>query len=129
MSMAIKSGEYLTIPKTRKLTEEQKKEAKKKIAAMRERDEEMVTGTFKNMEAPGADMAFWYRKYDEPPRYFHFYDGHQYTIPRMVADHINIHTRETVYEYQPNPFGAGEVPVISNNGKQREKYLFVSSVL
>lgn len=126
MSLAIKSGEYLTIPKTRKLSDKEKVEAKKKIEEMRERDSVMVTGVFKNLECQGADLAFWFRKYDEPPRYFHFYDGQQYTIPKMVVDHINIHTAECSWDYQKNPFGAGEVPVIQQTGKRKEKYLFVS---
>lgn len=127
MSIPIKSGEYLNIPKTKKLTEEEKKVAKKKIAEAKERDSEMVTGTFKNIEAPGCDISFWFKKYDEPPVYYNFFDGQNYTIPRMVAEHINTGTEIKQFEYQASPFGPGNVPVISPTGKAKTRYLFVNA--
>ena len=75
---------------SRRLTSEQKKEAEKKLSEMSKEDHEMVTGTFLNIEVPGGSLCFPFRKYKEDPTVqYSFQDGVQYTIPRMVARHLN----------------------------------------
>ena len=127
MTTAIKSGEYLNIPQTKKLTETQKKEAAKKIAAAKEQDMELVSGTFKNIECPGSSIQFWFKKYDEPPMYYEFQDGQKYTIPKMVAHHLNVGTRVKTHEYIKDVFEDRQVPLVSPTGKCRDRYLFVEA--
>lgn len=121
----IRHGEYLVLPKNQAMNESQKKELKKKIDQQKEIDETPVKGVFKNVECAGGDISFWYKKYDEPPRFFHMIDGKEYTIPKMVAEHLNKNTRENTYIYDKQVWEAGELPMISNTGKPKTKFMFV----
>lgn len=127
MSVAIKSGEYLNIPAKKALSEADKKEVAKKIAAAKEKDSELVTGTFKNIECPGSSLQFWFKKYDEPPVYYELLDGQKYTIPRMVAEHLNTGTRVKSHEYPQHVWEGKQVPIITPTGKTRDRYLFVEA--
>jgi hypothetical protein len=127
MSVSIRSGESLTIPKNKKLTDAEKKEAKKKIDAAKEKDAEIISGVFKNIECPGSSLQFWFKKYDEPPVYYEFLDGQRYDIPRMVAEHINKGTKVKSHEYPQAVWEGKQVPVITPTGKTRDRYLFVEA--
>lgn len=48
-----------------------------------------VKGKFKNIEAPGTGIAFTCRFWKGPPMTFRFFDGCEYTIPAVLADHLN----------------------------------------
>lgn len=126
--VGIKSGDFLVMPKHKALTESQKKELKKKIDEQKEKDETPVTGVFKNVECPGGDISFWFKKYDEPPRYFHLVDGKEYTLPAMVGEHLNKNTQEQTYIYDKQIWEPGEVPMISPTGKPKTKFLFVQGL-
>jgi len=125
MSVAIKSGESLSIPKNKKLNEAEKKEAAKKIEAAKEKDMEPVSGVFKNIECPGSSVQFWFKKYDESPVYYNFFDGQRYTVPRMVSIHLNTNTRVRSFEYPKEVWEGRQIPIISPTGKRRDRYLFV----
>jgi len=127
MSVSIKSGEYLNIPKNRKLDEAGKKAAAKKIAAQKEKDSEIISGVFKNIECPGSSVQFWFKKYEEPPTYYEFLDGHRYSVPRMVAEHLNNGTRVKSHQYPQAVWEGKQVPVITPTGKARDRFLFVEA--
>lgn len=127
MSVSIKSGQYLNIPKTKRLNEAQKKEAAKKIAAQKEKDGEVISGVFKNIECKGSSLSFWFKKYDEPPIYYEFMDGQRYEIPRMVAEHINKGTRVTSFEYPQEVWEGKQVPIITPTGAAKDRFLFVEA--
>jgi len=124
----IQHGEYLTIHKNKAMTESGKKELKKKIDEQKEKDETPVTGVFKNVECVGGDISFWFKKYDEPPRFFRMLDGKSYTVPRMVAEHLNKGTQEATYVYDRQIWEHGQVPLLSNTGMPKTKFLFVEGV-
>lgn len=125
MQTAIKSGQMLNRPKNHKLTDTEKKEVKKKIDAQKERDSEIITGVFKNVESPGSSLQFWFKKYDEPPVYYEFQDGQRYEVPRMVAEHINQNTKVKSHEYPKEAWEGKMVPIIRPTGKTRDRYLFI----
>lgn len=72
-----------------------REELASQIRKMRDRDAEMVTGIFKNLENPAGNgsrgaVRFGYKMY--PGQQYEFYelcDGERYTIPRGVARHLN----------------------------------------
>lgn len=67
-----------------------KEEFAKQIRKLRDRDSEMVTGIFKNLETPGGGARFMYKQYpgDDFVAY-ELFDGQAYRIPRGVARHLN----------------------------------------
>jgi hypothetical protein len=77
---------------SRKIT---KDELARQIKRMRERDEEIVTGVFKNLENPATaggsgSVSFGFKKYEgDDYRFYEFMDGERYSIPRAVAHHLN----------------------------------------
>lgn len=74
---------------TKRLTETEKKDAAKKIAGLKEIDHQKVTGIFINRETPGAELRFYFYKYEgdslDP---YVLRDGERYTLPLMVVNHL-----------------------------------------
>jgi len=65
-------------------------ELKKQIARQRDKDREMVTGIFQNLETPRGGLVFPYKMYaDDPIEIYDLQDGERYQIPRGVAKHLN----------------------------------------
>jgi len=88
-----------------------KAEADKIVAKRRERDAEMVTGIFKNLEHPSGNgclggVAFSYKAYkgDDLINY-EFFDGERYTIPHGVARHLNNNCFYLEYQQLPEEYG------------------------
>ena len=120
--MSIKTFNFV---RKKALTEAQKKEAKKTIAAQREKDNEMVTGIFKNRTGEGK-ISFSYGKYKEDgTSIYEFEDGVTYTIPRMVANHLNQGTSVAKREYGINPDGTQSLQTIIR--KREKRYEFIST--
>lgn len=87
-------------------------EAAKNLQRMRERDAEMVTGIFKNLENPAVNgsrgaLNFTFKLYggDEFVHY-ELLDGERYTIPRGVARHLNNNCWYIEHQHQPGQSGA-----------------------
>lgn len=95
-------------PAVKKITRE---EAMKKIADARERDEEIVTGIFKNLENPARDggrgaVCFGFKKYpNQAYTFYELWDGERYALPRMVAHHLNNDCYYKEYQHLPGEFG------------------------
>lgn len=54
------------------------------------KDHREVTGVFRNFETQGGGLKFYYRKWKgDNIMMFEMEDGQEYTVPRMVADHLN----------------------------------------
>src|ERR1035437_830404 len=83
MSEIITPHEKSTAPKMSKV------ELSKKIAAMKERDLELVTGIFNYREKPKGKICFNFCKYADDNKKYELEDGKRYRIPRMVAKHLN----------------------------------------
>jgi hypothetical protein len=77
---------------TNKITRE---ELAKQLKKRRERDEEIVTGIFKNLENPSSNggrgaVVFSYKFYHgQPNEVYELVDGERYALPRGVARHLN----------------------------------------
>lgn len=120
--MSIKTFNFV---KKKPLNTKEKEDAKKKIAAMREKDNEMVTGIFKNRDGE-KEISFSYGKYKEDgTSVYKFEDGKTYTIPRMVADHLNESTAVAKREYGVNPDGTQSLQTIIR--QKHKRYEFIST--
>jgi hypothetical protein len=88
-----------------------KEETDREIKKMRERDAELVTGIFKNLENPAVagstgSVTFSYLAYpgDEAVVY-ELWDGERYQLPRGVARHLNNNCFYREYQQLPGEFG------------------------
>lgn len=104
----VQSGRLSTAPIRKKISRE---EMQKQIAKMRDRDAEMVTGIFKNLEAPAQNgslgmLQFGFKKYPgDEFAFYEFHDGERYTIPRAVAHHLNNNCYHKEYAHLPGEYG------------------------
>lgn len=90
------------------------------VEYMRKKDNELVTGVFQFHECPGGKLSFPFHKYKgDPIEQYELYDGMTYTIPRMVANHINKDMRVPSYHYLPGE--PGVQTGFSNNMEQQVK--------
>ena len=64
--------------------------SKEDLEKMREDDNKMVKGIFRCFEPMGGGFKFSFRKYPhDPVRKYEMTDGQIYTVPKMVAKHLN----------------------------------------
>jgi hypothetical protein len=86
-------------------------ELSKQIKKMRDRDAEMVTGIFKNLENPATNggrgsVVFSYKYYPgEDNVIYELWDGERYTLPRGVARHLNNNCYYREYQHLKGEFG------------------------
>lgn len=100
------SGVYRSASIKRLITSKEKDEFRKKIEKMRERDNELVTGIFKNLENPGATIEFTFKLYaGDDYVHYELKDGERYQIPRGVAKHIANNCYIKQYKQLGNQFG------------------------
>lgn len=75
----------------------------KKIQDQKAYDNQMVTGKFSNLRAPGQSVKLPYIKYaDDPVKWYPFNHGQVYTIPRGFADQINGGSEDNPCYYMPH---------------------------
>jgi len=114
----------ISINTRQKRSEEEKIVAEDKRQEAMEDDARKVTGIFKNLEAPGGDLTFTYKKYKEDPiREYHLEDGKSYTIPIGVAKHINNMTAVPERDYAKGPDGTPQLYTIIKSKRQRYQFL------
>ena len=88
----VKSAIAAQNSKPKKITRE---ELARQIKKNRDRDAELVTGVFKNLENPATNggrgsVVFSYKFYsDDPNTVYELCDGERYTLSRGVARHLN----------------------------------------
>jgi len=82
------------------------KDVPSKDVLAREKDHEMVKGIFRFHELPGGEMGFVFKKYfgDRIEKY-NMKDGEVYTVPRMVARHLNTNCAYPSYDYKNDEQG------------------------
>ncbi len=80
--------------------------SKKELEAERAKDHEIVRGIFRFHEVPNGTMNFVFRKwkFDEVLHYS-FRDGEIYSIPLMVAKHLNKNCWYPIHDFQVDEFG------------------------
>lgn len=111
----VKDGRLINpVTPRRKVTASDKEDFAKKIKKMRDRDREMVTGIFKNLENGATSgmrgaVRFTIKLYpgDEVQAY-ELWDNERYTIPRGVARHLNNNCYYLEHGYLPANMGGSE---------------------
>lgn len=108
-----------------KRTAEEMKKASDLVENARKEDAKLVKGIFKNLEVPGGDLKFSYRRHKgENPRIYHFEDGETYEIPLGVARHINQDTKVPIHSHLIDP---NTNKRITAPGSYRQRYQFLST--
>jgi hypothetical protein len=97
---------------------------KKEIAKKKERDSEMVTGIFKNLEAPGGSVRFVFDIYGEGLKNYELFDGERYTIPRGVARHLNNGCFYKEYRHLKGEFGDQGIRAGYNDGSLKAENMY-----
>ncbi len=97
-----------------------REELAKQIRKMRDRDSEMVTGVFKNLENPATNggrgaVVFSYKFYPgQENEVYELCDGERYTLPRGVARHLNNNCFYKEYQHLPGEFGQTGIRTATN---------------
>ncbi len=85
-------------------------ELAKKLASIKERDHELVTGIFNYKEKPRGKLCFTFQKYaDDNNKKYELVDGQRYRIPRMVAKHLNQNCYYVEYTRAGGAFAGSDV--------------------
>lgn len=123
----IKSAVVAPQGRPNKVTRE---ELSKQIKKMRDRDSEMVTGIFKNLENPATNggrgsVVFSYKYYPgDPNTIYELCDGERYTLPRGVARHLNNNCYYREYQHLPGERGLeGIRGAVSSDGRLKTNTL------
>lgn len=88
----------------------------------KKRDMEIVKGIFKNHEQEGGNLKFSFKKYPGRVETYDLYDGEIYSIPRMVAKHLNNECAYPTFELSDS-LGANTRST-SIPGKPRRRFSF-----
>lgn len=73
----------MVVANRRKLTNDESRK-------LRDRDNKMVKGRFRNLESPGGTLKFALKLHKgDPVMKFSMTDGEVYDVPLMVAKHLN----------------------------------------
>lgn len=93
-----------------------------KWAEQRERENQIVEGTFQCHEPRGGMVSFFFKKFrGDPVRQYTMWDGQKYKIPIAVANHINNNCNYPVYQETLGNDGLREISV----GKRVQRFNFV----
>jgi len=94
----------------------------KAFEEQKKKDLRMVRGMFKNNETVGGRAKFIYYKYaDFPQNKFDMNDGEIYTIPFMVAQHLNDNCAYRVHENYSNE----DNQIKQRVGSKIQRYSFI----
>jgi len=87
------------------------------------KDHKEVTGKFRNFECPGAPLRFYYRKWPtDTIEEFNLDDDQTYTLPYMVAKHLNEDCWVPVHEHAKDAKGNN----VERVGRKEHNYGFYS---
>lgn len=109
---------------TRKMTRDQ---LEKEIKKMRDRDREMVTGIFKNLENPAQNgskgsVSFGYKAYPgDELEFYELWDGERYNLPRGVARHLNQNCWYKEYKHLSGEMGQQGIRGANADGRLASK--------
>lgn len=107
----------------KRVVEKKPKLSKEELDKMREEDNKMVKGIFRCFDPMGGCMIFSFKKYaHDPVRKYEMNDGHMYTVPRMVAKHLNQNCKYPVHDHMVDENGR-QIPHI---GKWQKRCSFES---
>ena len=95
---------------------------KSKLEAVMKKDLKVVRGMFKNHEIVGGSIKFIFHRYKEVgTQKYEFRDGEIYSVPYMVAEHINTNCAYKVHEHYRND----ENKVQMRIGSKVQRFSFV----
>lgn len=104
------------------LNPQQKKEAKEKLDKLYKEESKIVKGVFKNIEAPGGEISFPYKKFPQDPlTIYTLKDGGTYDLPLCVAKHLNNDCIVKQHHFITDQFGNRTID--KNKGEQRYQFL------
>jgi hypothetical protein len=109
-----------------------KEELARQIAKWRDRDEEKVTGIFKNLENPAVGgskgmVQFSYKMYPgQPNEVYELWDGERYSLPRGVARHLNNNCFYREYQHLKGEFGQQGIRAAASDGKLQTQSMQIS---
>jgi hypothetical protein len=109
-------------------TRNEDRTVQEKIRSQKEYDNVPVTGRFMNRRAPGNMVKLPYIKYeDDPVKWYEFYDGKVYTIPRGFADQLNEYYHSPQFVQKTGPIEDPDDPgsQIEQVDRSNKKYAFV----
>ncbi len=93
------------------------------LRKMHDEDSQMVKGIFRCFEPRGGQFTFSYKKYKQDPvMTFTMVDGSIYTIPRMIAKHLNNNCSYPVHAHSQDANG-NSLPIV---GKKVNRCSFES---
>lgn len=104
------------------LTTQQKKDAKEKLDKEYKAESKLVKGVFKNIETPGGEISFPFKKYPQDTLIIYtLKDGDTYELPLCVAKHLNNDciVKQHSYVVDVN----GNKTIDKNRGEQRYQFL------
>ncbi len=87
------------------------------IKKCKERDAELVTGVFQNLERRGGGIQFNFTFWGEDFKLYELFDGERYTIPRGVARHLNNGCFFKEYNHLKGEFGEQGTRAAVNDGR------------
>lgn len=94
-----------------------KEELRKQLDKKRQRDAELVTGVFTNLESRGGWLSFGLKLYPgEPFKFWTLFDGERYSLPRGVVNHLNNNCHYFEYKHLPGESGSTGVRAAFNDG-------------
>lgn len=102
-----RAGSAISMPHQHRLTDKKERDAwKKELRRRRDRDRQMVKGTFYYHECPGGKLEFVFKKYEgDSIMKYELWDGQMYELPLGVAKHLNQNVNYQVHTYQLGPDG------------------------
>jgi hypothetical protein len=109
-----------------------KEEFAKQVAKLRDRDSEIVTGIFKNLENPASggsrgSVVFSYKAYPGDDNVvYELCDGERYSLPRGVARHLNNNCYYREYQHLPGEFGTSGIRAAAPDGRLQTQSLQMS---
>lgn len=111
MEIANNAKEYVK-PKTSKDNVVNLAAAKKNLDEQRVEDARIVRGKFNYIECPGGILEFSFKKYKgDPIVKYSLKDGEVYSIPLMVAKHLNTNCAYPSYTFKNDEAGRPQTTV------------------
>lgn len=87
-------------PEVKKDKLDRKKDLKKQLDYLRDKDREKVRGIFRFFEVPGGEIHFVHRVYKQDPiERYDLVDGQVYELPLGIARHLNKNGWYPIHQY------------------------------
>lgn len=100
-----------------------KKISREQMEKLKELGHKPVKGIFRCHEVPGGSLKFSFKAFPgDPVETYNLEDGKIYTLPLMVAKHINTNCGYDIHQFVMDADGT---PIVSK-GRRQQRYRFES---